>query len=361
MKAVDIIKKLKEIIPKYSGLFSSNFTVNSLTFSGGYVTCTCSIPHELSVGDEVFVSGALTPITINSLNRLNNLVTAVTNSNHDLTRDYQLNVDIIGASPAAYNGSHPLVDVPNRRTFIYSLTTTPSTPASGHPKILENIKAGYNGIQTVHSVIDQFSFTYAITSTPESPAEGSITLRTGLCITGDITIQRFLEAYTKQATDHLFAVVILGATNSSKDRFTVSDATNTGTSPTVDARIRIIDPFSIYIVVPTTSTITAMTARDAMEDLWRILNKSILFQNFPTDSESQSNMSVTFVSHGVFSYEKAYYLHEFNYEFVYDLVREDGADNDDSVAFRDIDLHFLNPNNVDIMHTLVDLDDQPLP
>lgn len=361
MKAVDIILKLKEIVPKYTGLFSTNLSVSSLTFSGGYVTCTCVDPHGLLAGDEIFIKGALTPVTINSLTRVNNLVTATTNSNHDLTLGYQESVTVMGATPDDYNGTHPLIGVPNRRNFIYSIATTPITPATGSPKIVENIKHGYNGLYKVFDVIDAHSFRYAITSTPESPAEGTITLRTGVCITGDIRMDRFLEAYTKQETDHLYAVVILGASTASKDRFTISDATNTSTVPATDTRLRVIDPFSIYIVVPTSSMITAMTSRDGMEDIFKILNKSILFQSFPVDTESQSNMGVTFVSHGAYAYERAFYIHEFNYEFVYDLVREDGVDEDDSVAFRDIDLHFRNPANRDVMHTLVDLDDQPLP
>lgn len=365
MKALDIINRLKEVVPRYTGIFGNDINVNSLTYATGVVTCACSTPHELEAGDEVFVHGALTPITITSINRAGALATAVTASNHDLTLGYQKTITITGANQAEYNGVHNLVGVPNRRSFIFSVSGAPVTPATGTIKMTEDIAAGYNGLHTVSAIIDATHFTYAITSAPESPAlGGTIKLRKELTITGDVSMERFLESYSKQPTNKFWLVVVLGGTFCSKDRFTMSDAISTSNNPSVVSRPRIVDPFSVYVVAPSSDTLTAMTIRDGMNLVFNALNKSILFYVFPTDSTIATNIGVSFVRHDMAIYDIARYIHKFDYEFVYDLVKDDGANDDTSVAFRDIDLHFnsyLNSKHNEIMHTLVDLDDQPLP
>lgn len=365
MKALDIINRLKTTIPRQTSLFSDYINISSLTYSAGIVTCTCSVKHNLTIGDDIYITGALTPITISSITRIGNLVTATTMSNHDLTRGYQETVTINGADQIEYNGSHSLIDVLNRRTFVFNVIGAPTTPATGMIKLVEDVKIGYNGLHVVTNVIDDYRFTYAITSIPESPAIGAgIKMHKNIAITGDVSIERFLESYSGKPDNKFWIVVILGGTFGSKDRFTLSDATNSSTAATVNARVRVIDPFSIYVVTPSSDYLTAMTIRDGMNEIFNALNKSILFYVFPTDSASETNLGVSFVRHDMHQYDIARYIHRFDYEFIYDLVREDGADDDDSVAFRDIDLHFnsyLNSKHNELMHTLVDLDDQPLP
>jgi hypothetical protein len=365
MKALDVINRLKQVVPRHTGLFCDEINVYTLSFSGGIVTCTCAVAHELTEGEEIFISGALTPITINSITRVGSLATAITNSNHDLTRGYQENVTINGAHQTEYNGEHPLIDVLNRKTFVFSVSGTPTTPCTGSPMMIEDIKAGYNGLHTVLSVIDSRTFTYAITSAPESPAQGTIVLRKGLAITGDVTMDRFLYSYSKQPENKFWMVVIMGGASTSKDRFTLSDALSTSTVSSVEARLRIIDPFSIFVVAPSSDTLTAMTIRDGMGYVLNVINKGILFYRFPTETAIESPLGVSLLGHGMYQYDIARYIHEFRYEFVYDLIRDDGVDDaDTSVAFRDIDLHFnsfLNAKHNELMRTLVDLDDQPLP
>jgi hypothetical protein len=258
-----------------------------------------------------------------------------------------------------------LVDVLNRRTFIFSVAGNPVTPATGTIKMYEDIKAGYNGLNIVNSVIDAYTFTYAITSTPESPALGaSIKLYKNLAITGDVTIERFLQSYSGEPDNKFWIVVILGGSFSSKDRQTMSDAVSTSTNHNTVNRPRVVDPFSIYIVAPCSDTLTAMTLRDGMGLIFNVLNKSILFHVFPTETACQTNIGVSWTKDEMHEYDVARYIHRFDYEFVYDLVNTDGVDVDNNVAFRDIDLYFnsyLNLKHNELMHTLVDLDDQPLP
>lgn len=367
MNSVDIINRLKQVVPKHTALFCDEINVNSLTYAGGVVTCTCSTKHNLIAGAEIFINGALTSITITSITRTGNLATATTASNHDLTRGYQPTITLTGVNQSDYNGTHTLVDVPNRRTFIFSVTGSPITPATGSMLMIEDMKAGYNGLHTVLNVVNEYVFTYVITSTPESPAIGdSIKLRKELSITGDVSMDRFLQSYSAQLPNKFWMVVILGGCSSSKDRTTQSDASNTATASSVDHRLRIIDPFSIFVVAPSANVLTAKDIRDGMGMIWNAINKSILFCRFPSGTASETNLTPSFIGHDMYAYDDkiAIYIHEFKYEFIYDLVNEDGAIIDSSVAFRDLDLHFnsyLNSKHNELMNTLVNLDDVPLP
>jgi hypothetical protein len=364
MKATDVINRLRQVIPRHTSLFCDELNVTSLTCVNGVVTCVCATKHNLKIGVDVFISGALTPITIESINRDGNLALATTMSNHDLTLGWQETITLNGAVQNAYNGAHKLKGVPNRRSFIFEVSGNPITPATGDIKMIEDITHGYNGLHIVDSIIDDYSFTFKIKSAPESPALGSVKLRKEISITGDVTMERFFDSYSKQNPNKFYMVVIMGGASASKDRFTMSDAISTSTAAVNDSRIRVIDPFSIFVVAPASEYLTAMTIRDGMEAVFSAINKSILFYKFPSDSSMQSVTGVAFESHSMYAYDVARYVHEFRYQSVYDLSKDDGAYDDESVAFRDIDLHFnsyLNSKNNELMHTLVDLDEQPLP
>jgi len=362
MKAQDIVKQLWLVLPRYTNLFSDNIAITSLTRSSAIVTAVTSVDHGLSTGAYVYISGAITPITINSLTQSGNIATAITNSNHDYTQGYQETVNITGADQSQYNGSHPLLTVPNRRTFTFSITGNPESPAAGTLiQTIQNIKHGYNGLYQI-TKIDDKTFTYQITSLPESPALGTIYAQANIRVTGANSIQRATEMYTKQGEGQLYAFVVLDNITASKDRYTFNDGTKTSTVG-ADFRQRIIEPFSIYVFTPTTREVGGLNARDLMQDLASPIFKSILRCHFPSIFADDTEFKIGFVGHQFIEYSPAYYIHEFKFENQFDLCYDDTIDDDDSVAFRDIDLKFnsyLNEQHNLIMQTNVDLDDQPL-
>lgn len=361
MKSTDIVSQLVNFLPQYTNLFSDDISITSLTRSGITVTAITSTAHGLSTGSWIYITGAITPVTISSLTRINNIATAVTASNHDLTLGYQETVTISGATQIEYNGEHTLTDVQNRRTFSYSLTGTPVTPATGSPKIYFNLPYGYNGLHQI-TVIDTTTFTYQIESEPESPAVGAIVCRKNIRISDCITLERAIESYTKQGTNKLWAFIMIGAHSANKDRRENTDATyiyNMG----VDYRQFVIQPFTIYVFVPSITSISGTDQRNLMEDLAQYLFKSVLRFNITNPFDDQTNFGSIFTGHGMTDYNTAFYVHEFNFEIQYYLSYNDTIDPTDNVAFRDIRLKFssyLQQNAGIIMDTNVDLDNEPL-
>jgi hypothetical protein len=361
MKAADIIRQLWLTLPRYTNLFSDDIAISSLTRSGTTVTAITTAPHGLTTGMYAYIYGAQTPITVTSLTQVNNIATAITASNHDYTEHYQDNVNISEAIQPEYNGLHPLLTVPNRRTFTYSITGNPTSPATGTIKTIQDIKHGYNGLYQI-TKIDNITFTYQITSSPESPAQGTIIARSNIRITGANGLDRATQSYTKQAQSKLYAFVVLDNVTASKDRFTFTDATYTNTTGQ-DFRQRVIEPFSIFVFMPTADEIAGLNTRDLMQDLAQPIFKSILRFKFDSIFTDETNFGIIFTEHQFIGYTPAYYIHEFKFENQYDITYDNTVDSDDSVAFRDIDLKFnsdLNSIHNQIMHTNVDLDDQPL-
>jgi hypothetical protein len=359
MKAADIVTQLRAVIPRYTNLFSNTISVSSLSYSAGLVTCVTAMPHGLTTGDTCYIAGALTPITITTLTQVDNVATAITASNHDFTDGYTQTVDIAGADQLEYNGVHKFIHQANRRTFTFQISGNPVSPATGtHIYTLQPIKHVYNGYQTV-TVIDPYVVTYPITSAPESPAQGTITLQSQIRISGAVSVERSVQAYTKQAQNQLWMFVALGNATASKDRFTQSDAVSTRLSGQ-DYRQRVVNPFSIYVYAPCSSDLSAMDTRDTMEDVLEFILHAIDLYKFTSPFSDQTDFGAIFTGHNIYAYEMAYYVHEFKFEMTYDLTKEDTLDDDDSVAFRDLNFGFLNDYGVDTMQTNTNLDDVPL-
>lgn len=372
-KAYDIITQLRSVLPRYTNYFSDEFTINSLTRSGSTVTAVTATSHGLQNDYYVRVVNALTPFTLASLQITGqiredgvdkNIVTGVTNEPHDLTERWPIDkplIEITGANEGDYNGEHILKTVPNRKTFTYHITATPSSPATGTIKLLSDLSIGYNGWHQV-TVVNDTTFTYPIDTTPESPALGTPVARTRARISGAVSVERVLEVYTDQPPNKVWGFVVLGNAVANKDRAIFSDAT-AEFGKGEDFRQKIIQPFGVYVFIPATNSIAARNERDIMEDLVVPFFRSLLRVKFPTDLTEDPYSGCVFSSHGFFDYVGSYYVHEFAFETTGWIVEGDTLEYEPNVAFRDIFVNYRSPietsDNI-IMTDHIDLDDEPL-
>src|ERR1700743_633222 len=136
MKAEQILLQLFKKLPQYSPYFSTITTITSLVLNTNIVTATTANPHNLILGQSVNITWAIIKNPIVSLTQVPTdeggyIATGITQFDHDLTEDFNENVEIIGADQSDYNGTHPLLTVPNRRTFTFSVMGNPITPATG--------------------------------------------------------------------------------------------------------------------------------------------------------------------------------------------------------------------------------------
>jgi hypothetical protein len=364
MKAEDIIKQMQLALPNNTDYFTDTLDITSLTRSGSTVTAVCATPHNLETGKNVRISGAKAPTLITELTQVNGVATAKTDVDHDLTEEFFETVEIIGADQEEYNGTFSLLRVQNRLTFSYGLNSASViSPATGSEILLLTAGLGsYNGLFTV-TVIDPVTFTYQINTTPYPTAYGNIKAKKNIRISGAVSIDRALEAYTSQETNKLWAFVVLDDTQVSKDRTQRNDSIALR-SYGVDFRTRLLKNFSVYVVVPSVMSVAGRYERDLMEDLEPLLYKSLLGVKFESPFAEKSWSLITPVGHGFSGYYKAYYVHRFQFQTSYDILIEDTAINPETRAFRDITLNYYNfeegvPGEI-IASADVDLDDEPL-
>jgi len=314
------------------------------------------------VGNVVNISGTLAPVVIDSITRSGTVATATTSSPHDITEGFQNSVTISGANESEFNGTFSLLSSINRKTFNFTVPDSGATVGTGSMLLEDPPSAfGYNGLKTITAVpaINQFEYILPLALT--QAAVGSGVVHSNIQVTGAISIDRAVDMYTEQATqDSMWAFVVLGDTIASKDRTTRNDAI-TSAAPASDRRQQIYQTFSVYVFKPTTEDTSGREARDDMEDVMASLFKSLLYWAPPTGVASQNGMGVVFVSHGFEQYNTAFYVHEFQFQLVTEVTRQDTIDPDFNVAFRDISLTMQTSLGTEQLTADIDLDDIPLP
>ena len=341
MKAEDIIAQLATKLPNYSSNFTDDITVNSLTLSGSTVTAVCATPHNLVVNQQINMVGAQSPIVINSLVRSGTVGTLVTDTIHDFIKHTSISqtVELSGSTEAEFNGSFELLSVPDRNTVTFKMPDSGATVATGSPLLLNGSSPlqSFNGLQKVTAVPAADQFQYEITTTPPTnTAAGTIIAKTNPRISGSVTEERVIDAYTKQDIGDWWAFVVLGDVVASKSRHIESDAT-ANIQRNNEYRQQIIQPFNVLVLAPATNQIAARQVRDECETLFRPLCQSLLFSKLDSGLSVGAQNPITFVSHGVFAYDTSFYAHLYSFEAVADITFEDTVGYSEDVAFRDID------------------------
>jgi len=356
MKAQDIVLQLQSVLPRFSSLFTDSLAVSSLTSVSNTVTAITSSAHGLATGDPVNIRGAVIPNLLTSLTQVDNVATGIANNKTDLTADDGAIVTVLGAAQADYNGTFPLLSVSNdRKTFTYQSANDPTSPATGTPTLTETLpprtlqgtQVGLNG-QFQITVIDDTTFSYTTANTPDVLAIGTIFAEAKYRIARVVNLDEIFDAYTAQADENsikdLWAFVSLGDNDVNKDRNAKIDGIGQE-SRTDDARQRIIQPFSVWVVAPTSKDLTGAIARDLMEDVAVDLYRSLLGVEFNSLLSEQRWSKVTAVGHNFSTYIKAYYVHQFVFETVKDINIDDTAQNENHVPFECIDLSIAISEN----------------
>lgn len=370
MKAEDIIKALVEKVPTLTDKFTTQTSIDSITSAGLVATATVGAGHGLVDTELVTVVGAISPISIASIVRTLDTALVTTDTDHDFTSSAReraagtvQSAVLSGSNEPEFNGSFTIASVTNRRNFIINIADSGATSATG-PGMLENGASplqGYNGIFNI-TVVSPTVFTYPLLSTVPLAAIGAPILHNGHRISGSVTIERFMDAYTKQQTNDLWMVVVLGDVIASKGRQNRSDSTDVHT-PNQYYQQEITQPFGVYIVFPASSSIAGRTQRDEAEDIVPYVMQGVLLKSFPSGFTAGTQYQSTFTAHGFFLYNGPQYIHEVTFEQDASLLFDDSVGEGLHVAFRDVQLTINNDlgTGTDPQLANIDLDETPLP
>lgn len=270
------------------------------------------------------------------------VATCVTAEPHDFTLneregdDFVPDVTIVGASPSGWNGTYPVTAVLNRTTFEFQVDDS-LADASGSIVAVDGKNRGFNGYKSAITVTGTDEFTYPL-SAPLPPAAGfgqNMRATFGFRISGVANAEKIIDYYTEQNPNESWAFVVLGDSPASRNRRIDEDSTYVY-SDGQDYRQTLIQPFTVYVVEPTTELISGRPARDKMQDLLLPFFKSLLRFKTSEPFAAGQNYGVTFVRHGFFSYNKAFYMHAFDFENIVEITYDDTLSPSNNVAFRDV-------------------------
>lgn len=363
LKAQDVITQLYTELPKHTDLFSNTIAITSLTQISGTATVTTAIAHGLTTGDAPTIVGAETDAPIITLTRTTTTLFVETSIDHDLTFNPKIDteqfIEIEGAAESEFNGTFKLTRVTNRRNFELLTVDSGATVATGSPVAIDIVKFGYNGLISV-TVTGATTFTYIVNSTVPSPAGGVPVLHAGIRVTGVVTAERIISLYTEQPPTDFWAFVVLNDVVASKDRNVSNDAVTAQVGSTFRNQ-KLIQNFSVFVVAPADTELAARLARDTMEDVAVFLYSSLLGVQFSSGFHANKKWLVTALGHSFQFYNTAFYIHEFAFEMLAQILFEDSVGRPFDVAFRDMDITF-NPSNVGVepMTATIDLDEVAL-
>lgn len=362
MLLYDLVLELKRGVPKYTSYFNDQVAISSISESGGLVTVETATNHNLTTGDRVNIDGIQVEHTVSTLTQIDNVATAVLATDHDLTENWQSTVEILGADQSDYNGVKTFLTSPNRKTFTFSITGDPVSPATGTITFRETLADGYNGYHVV-TVVNATTFTFNIVGSLVSDGIGSY-VYTGFRITGSTSIERFMEFYTKQDLDDLWMCASLGPVIASKDRFTDSDGLYTA-GRGVEFRQRLIEIVHVYIIRSVREDRTARATRDLCQHTIRnSIFKALLNKKFDMGADESSQYGLVFTGHDVYEYDRAIYVHEFNFEVSAEITQEDTVQNINNLvtkAYRDTEIDIQRTADEYIQAELnINQDDVPL-
>jgi hypothetical protein len=341
-KVADIINQMQAVLPRYSDKFHKELGITSIDVSGGIATVTTQSSHGLISGNIVTIQGVRinNPITVTSIESDGILATCT--NEHDLTLNFGPNptneIDISGFSN--YPSPQTLIDVNSPNAFTFAGDDAPI----GSGILLEDRLDDINGRKTI-TVTGNNTFTYPTTTASTSFELTNALMIYKIRVSGAVTAEAVVAYYTaqKKPTDY-WAFVVNGDLSISHDRNVSSDA-NTRLSSNEGLFIEAIQPFNVYVFIPSTEQISGRLAQDEIFEIRKAFYKTLAGVQFDSGlaSEEKRFLATPF-SDGFFAYAGAYYVHEFIFETVFKIYYEDVVDPDDSTAFRryegDIKLEF---------------------
>lgn len=316
MRAVYVVNRLKEELPKFTDDFSTILSVSSLTRSGATITCTTSSSHNLSTNSYLTIRGAKEPITLSGITFSNGIATATSLTDHKLSdpslyspENLPLYVEISGAT--GFNGTWELVSVPTSLVFTFKVSGSPSNVSGGF--LLLEDQDGYNGYKQI-TVTSATTFTYSTTGTMQSPAQGTIEVSCLTRIDYAATPQRIQEYYSANynGTSQTWAFVVMGQNQAFRDDTVVGDSSSAKRT-NESYWYTMQQAFRVYVVIPSKNSTLGGDIADTAKSYLQPMIKTLANYIFPSDFNEEQTQPCAFVNDEEDDYIKATYTHRFDF------------------------------------------------
>lgn len=354
MLCSQISNYLKEILPKYTNLFSLLVEVKSLDYviSGTktIVTCETETPHFLEqeyqeYGDPlsteeryVYIANVLVGNPILSINCAQGIATLRLQNEHsynNFTTD-AFYIQIIGSDITEVNGRFKVLEVIdsfNIKVLLNSAYT--GTPTGDMFFLEENNARGYEGYHKVITIIDDTSFTFELPFIVLGDAfvdkfrADFIGCHSRIFISGFSSLQNFKDCVTKSSNDDFVegekwkCGVIVNPPTASKSAYSNTDSMM-GTLQVSEYRQTLVQNMNILMLCPLINETSGMLMNERLQ----ILRSYILLLGGrelerPSLYSGNSLIQIIYIGEDIIEENSAYCIYSYNFQTIYELLSED--------------------------------------
>lgn len=365
MRAEDIVEALQENLPNLVDDFTTQNAISSIGINSGWdgtrtiLQITTSNEHGLTNGKSVYLKNVYSPIDISSFTRNGILGTVTTTQRHDLTTGSQDTINIQDANELEFNGDFNLYKVADRHTFTVIMDDSGATTATGS-MVSYNIGSYLSdiaGLQTISSVNSATTFLYEVGIEVSQVVNESGVVNAEPRISASISLERFIESYTKQDENEGWLCVVVGDSTANKSRHQDIDSTD-NLQRTQFFNQKFAQIVEVFAVFPTVGEIAGRNVKDRCEELLQPICQCILFRKFDSLMTAGEFNPLQFTGAGFAQYNTAYYAHRYSFEMTVQMQFSDTAGYyEKDVAFRDIDMTQTFSTGNETMTTDIDLDE----
>jgi len=345
MIGANIANRLKEVVSKYTDIFSDSLNILTLTSLTGTATCTTTTDHGLTTGDFVTIRNAKQVINLVSLIRTGASVAVVTVEEHNLvdpsgfdpSLQDGLLVEISGATPTEYNGTFKLLTVTDRNNFTFEIATTPVSPATTPGTFLESDFEVYNGYISI-TVTGLDAFTYAISAAAQVLAVGTMEVTIANRIAWAATPERIAAYFNQDANRVLqnWMFVLVGAKSIYKDDTTATDPQST-THINEGFFYESQQDFSVFIFIPSKNELLGGFASDLARSLELAILRSLANFQISSDLSESVLQPAIYVGNDIEDYLVAFYVHRYDFISTGYIQEEDTVEVDPGAVFEVVD------------------------
>lgn len=358
-----IMTQLMEYLPKLTDIFCDNTIVIGEVVAGSPQKLNVNLTsHGLTTGQYVVLSNSLIQNAIIGVSQYtsplgDNVLRFETNVPHDMICNKTLGdidtASMVGFSDTGLNGDFVLYDVSDRTHFDIIYPTLPTLAATEYLQVY--IQNGLDGIWAVIKDDDDnfhIKLTGAMFIDPQTVPR--LKLSTNFRIWPAFDWNEAKQIYTGGIVSGKAAMfIIMGDCRASKDINIQSDARATYAQGN-EQRIKMINTFSLNVIQPTTGSLSGAEAIElAWNDILLLLVKVVSGINFEVTRNNE--YITTLIDHGAGEYNKAFYMHSYTWEYVYEISNVETFINNfsKSVALRDIYFSLIPPQDAG---SYIDLD-----
>lgn len=345
MKITPLVLMARMRIPALTSLFSDTLSVASMAVvHGGLITLTCSAPHKLTVGNSVGLSivDALTPNAITAWSQaVNGDVTITVQYPHQMTSNpdpgtylpWNQYARITGTGINGFDVPNQLVSVTDRYTFTVKpngVLTLPPTPPNG-AALLERLERELVGW---HQATVASTTTLTIATPATVTRDYTVTapkVCTNVRVLGGVSYDHVIRHYVRAdekdsiVKDRAWMFIVPRAqARLSRDRGARSDAI-TEIQPGALVRQLLLDGFEIIVVLPAERYGGGVGCVDrAHGEILTAVLRTFNGLRLPYSELATPNPFMAMLeSHAMENYNRANYVHAYNFGVTAFLTEED--------------------------------------